>query len=212
MSDADREKWNTRYREGSYAARVHPTALLAEWLPRLPRGRALDVACGAGRNALWIAEAGWEVDAIDISSAALERAAATAAKRSLEVRWIEADLEAAPLPDGTYDLIVVVRYVNPDLMPRLIRLLREGGHLLCEQHLHTACEVVGPADPAFRLDAGELLGLVANLRVLWYREGLVEDPDGRMAALAQIVACRSHPGSELAPGRPLRPSPDFLAP
>ncbi len=92
MSEADRDKWDTRYRQGSYQARTHPTELLAEWLPQLPRGRALDVACGAGRNALYLAEAGYEVEAIDISRVALERLRETARARGLDVTCIETDL------------------------------------------------------------------------------------------------------------------------
>jgi len=55
MSDADRERWNARYAAGEYAARTHPSPLLAAWIDRLPRGRALDVACGLGRNAIHLA-------------------------------------------------------------------------------------------------------------------------------------------------------------
>ena len=62
MSHADRDKWDKRYREGSYGTRTYPSELLAEWLPQLQKGRALDVACGAGRNALYLAAAGYVVD------------------------------------------------------------------------------------------------------------------------------------------------------
>ena len=109
MSEADRDKWDTRFRQGSYQARTHPTELLVEWLPHLPRGRALDVACGAGRNALYLAEAGYEVDAIDISSVALDRLRETAQTRGVEVTCIETDLESAELPNQSYDLIVMAR-------------------------------------------------------------------------------------------------------
>ncbi len=194
MSEADRDKWDKRYREGSYQARTHPTELLAEWLPRLPRGRALDVACGGGRNALYLAEAGYEVDAIDISSVALDRLRETAQARGLEVTCIEADLESAELPDQRYDLIVMARYTNASLIPRLIGLLRDGGHFLCEVHLATDHDVIGPSDPAFRMAPNELLKLEAELRVLFYREAIVEDPDGRQSALAQLVACRGSAG------------------
>jgi tellurite methyltransferase len=226
MSEADREKWDARYREGAYAERRHPTALLAEWLPRLTPGRALDVACGAGRNALFLASGGYRVDAVDISRAALERARAEAAERRLEVRWIEADLEpdgAAASPNATanapatagtsadllsgvlppearYDLIVWVRYVNAALMPGLIARLGEGGHLLCEQHLATTeSDVAGPRNPAFRVRPGALLRSAVGLRVLFYHEGLIEDPDGKPATLARLVACRGAPGAGPAP-------------
>ncbi len=194
MSEADRETWDTRYRQGSYQARTHPTELLAEWLPQLPRGRALDVACGAGRNALYLAEAGYEVEAIDISRVALDRLRETAQARSLDVTCIETDLESCELPNQSYDLIVMARYTQPSLIPPLIGLLREGGHFLCEEHLATDRDVIGPSNPAFRMAPNELLQLAAELRVLYYREAIVEDPDGRQAALAQLVACRGSAG------------------
>ena len=195
MSQDDREKWDRRYREGSYKARTHPTELLVEWLPRLPRGRALDVACGAGRNSLYLAEAGYDIDAIDISSVALDRLRATAQTRDLQISCIESDLESKPLPDRTYDLIVMVRYTSPALISRLLPLLSDGGHFLCEEHLSTDRDVIGPTDPAFRMAPNELLRLAAELRVLFYCEAIVDDPDGRQVALAQLVACQDswHP-------------------
>lgn len=190
MSTADREKWNDRYRTGAYKARTHPTQLLADWLAKLPKGRALDVACGAGRNALYLAEHGYAVDAADISGVALERARASARERGLDVDWLEIDLESEPLPERRYDLIVMVRYTNPSLVPELIRRLGDGGYLLCEEHLETHREVVGPTNARFRVRPNELLGLARGVRVVYYREGLIDDPDGRTAALAQLVACR----------------------
>jgi tellurite methyltransferase len=195
VSEADRAKWNARYRDGAYAARTHPSVLLAQWPARLPPGRALDVACGAGRNSLFLAAAGREVDAVDISAAALERARRTAAERGLEVRWIEADLEedpAAALPAGPYAVIVHVRYVNPRLLPCLLERLGRGGVLLCEQHVESAEDVAGPRNPAFRLRRNELLRDAMTAAgperdVLFYQEGLVTDPDGRRVALAQLV-------------------------
>ena len=93
MSAAERDKWDARYRDGAYSDRTHPTALLREWLPRLSRGRALDVACGAGRNALYLAANGFDVTALDISSVALERGRAAAQERSLDIEWLCADLD-----------------------------------------------------------------------------------------------------------------------
>ena len=200
MSTADRLKWDERYRAGSYAARPHPTRLLEERLSDLPRGRALDVACGAGRNALFLAEAGYEVDAVDVSRAGLERGARSAAERGLAVNWIEADLEltspAAALRHSDYALIVMVRYVNMPLILALAGRLGDGGCLVCEQHIKTTRDVVGPKNPAYRLAPNELLGVAGDLRVLFYREDIVEDPDGRPAALAQLIACRGAPRFE----------------
>lgn len=194
MSQADRDKWDQRYAEGEYFARTWATPYLEEWLPRLPGGRALDVACGAGRNSLLLAAAGYAVDAMDISEQALARARASAEARGLEVNWIVADLDDAPVPEDAYDLIVVVRYLHRPLCARLEAALREGGHLLYEQHLVSERPVGGPRSASFRLQPNELLSLFQGLRVLDYREGLDEDPDGKLMALARLVACKGSPG------------------
>ncbi len=191
MSTAEREKWDNRYRAGAYEGRTHPTALLAEWLPQIPQGRALDVACGAGRNALFLADRGFQVDALDISAVALERARRSAADRELTINWLCADLDGeieAALPEGSYELIVWVRYVHRTLMPHLVARLAPTGVLVCEQHLTAEGSVAGPSNPAFRLAPGELLRMAAAMQVVHYREGMIEDPDGRTVALAQLVA------------------------
>ena len=192
MSEADLRKWNERYRAGAYSDRRHPTALLARFAGQLRGGRALDVACGAGRNALFLAEAGFEVDAIDISEAGLERLRAEASAADLEINAISADLEHG-IPDtltltSDYDLIVMVRYVNLPLVVSLAARLGPTGILISEQHLRTNEDVIGPRNPAYRLAPNELLDTVPDLRVHYYREGIVTDPDGRRAALAQLVA------------------------
>ena len=160
MSAAEREKWDARYRDGAYESRSHPTALLAEWLPRLPRGRALDVACGAGRNALFLAANGYTVSALDISRVALDRGRRAADERRLEVAWLCADLDEDPeraLPPGGFDVVVWVRYVHRTLMPHLIERLAVGGAVLCEERLKSgAVPVAGRTSAVCRLGAGEV--------------------------------------------------------
>jgi tellurite methyltransferase len=194
VSAAERDKWNARYSDGAYEGRTHPSALLATWLPRLARGRALDVACGAGRNALALAGAGFTVAAIDISDVALARARQSATARGLAVDWLCADLEKDPdeaLPPGPFETIVWVRYVHRALMPHLVARLAPGGVLVTEQHLASVQPVAGPTSAGFRLTAGELERAAAGLARLYYYEGEVVDPDGRTVALAQLVAQRS---------------------
>ena len=190
MSAAEREKWDARYRDGAYEDRTHPTALLAEWLPRLPRGRALDVACGAGRNALYLAANGYAVTALDISRTALDRAQTAAAERGLTVEWLCVDLDEDPervLPAGGFDLIVWVRYVHSTLMPHLMARLAVGGAIVCEQHFATGAPVAGPRSAEFRLPPGALRRSAQGLRVAHAYEGPVVDPDGRPVALTQLI-------------------------
>jgi SAM-dependent methyltransferase len=190
VSSAERDKWDARYRDGAYESRTHPTALLAQWLPRLPRGRALDVACGAGRNALFLATNGYAVTALDISRVALERGRRSAAELGLTLEWLCADLDDDParaLPAGPFDLIVWVRYVHRTLLPHLVARLAPSGALLCEQHLLTGEAVAGPTSAQFRLAPGELSAAAQGLRIEHSFEGLAIDPDGRSVALAQLI-------------------------
>lgn len=194
MSAAERDKWDARYRDGAYRDRKHPTALLADRLPQLPRGRALDVACGAGRNALFLAANGFAVTALDISRVALELGRRAAAERGLTVEWLRADLDEdleRALPAGPFDLIVWARYVHRTLMPHLVARLDLGGALVCEQHLVTDAPVAGPTSTEFRLARGELRGSAQGLRIEHSFEGLVVDPDGRSVALTQLIGTKT---------------------
>jgi tellurite methyltransferase len=200
VSQADADKWNERYREGAYATRTYPSAFVEQWLPRLEidsaRPRALDIGCGAGRNALHLARHGWHVDAIDVSAVALDQLAAKARAEELEVNCIQADLDAAQgLPQAVstpeqYDLALVIRYTQLPLLGRLAHSLRPGGYLIVELHLQTDAEVVGPRNPKFRVAPGALCKAAEGLQVVFSNEGLVQEPDGRTAALAQLVARR----------------------
>lgn len=200
VSQADRDRWNARYGSGAYAEREHPSALLEVWLPKLLAARsshpasvprALDVACGAGRNSLWLARQGFAVTGVDISDAALEIAAARAAAQGLTVDLQALDLEAGlPANLGSYDLIVVMRYLDRALFARLPERLNPGGYIICEVHLESAAEVIGPRGSAFRAAPGELAAAFGGIEVVAAEEGVFTDPDGRPAALARLVARR----------------------
>jgi tellurite methyltransferase len=196
VSQDERSRWDRRYATGEYVPRADPTPFLLEWLERIPVGRALDVATGTGRNALALAEAGYEVDAVDISAVAIERARAEARRRGLRVNWVVADLDAGELPGDGYDLITVLRYRNPDLWPRLEAALAPDGWILIEHHLQTdRQDVAGPGDDAFRLAPGELLDAFGDLRIVHYSEGVEPTDDGdALFALARLVACTGDPG------------------
>jgi tellurite methyltransferase len=211
MSSTDRDKWNVRYRAGAYAERAHPSLLVAETVPdivstqRAASGadaelRALDLACGAGRNALFLASLGYRVDALDIAAEALARGAATARSRGLGVSWLEHDLDLG-LPRGLrgYDLILIMRYLDLSLVAAAAERLQPGGYLVCEAHLVTRESVIGPRDPTFRVRPGELRTAAAALDTVEYWEGMSTDPDGRAVALARLVAWK--PFAELTAPR-----------
>lgn len=195
MSDADRDRWNERYRQGAYADREHPSPWLVDCLPEAPMGRALDVACGAGRNALYLAERGYAVTGVDISGEALSRARRSARTRGLKVDWIERDLDTGPGVRGPFDLIVLVRYVDLALLRALCRELAPAGCLVLEEHLATERDdVAGPRNPAFRVPSGALGRAVRELEMIDSFEGEVVDPDGRPAVVARLFARRPASG------------------
>ena len=194
MSKADRQRWDAKYAAGKYAERKHPSALLDAWIDRLPRGRALDVACGLGRNAIHLAAHGYAVDAMDISGVALAGARERAGAAGVEVNWIETDLERPDIACGAYDVIVVARFLERPLIPRLIDALRPGGHVVYDHHCITPADVGGPTSHRFRARPNELLDRFRALRVLFYEEGITTDPDGSRMALARLVACKGSPG------------------
>ena len=188
MSAVDREKWNRRYREGAYRARTHPSVFLEECAAALPApGRALDLACGTGRNAVYLAGLGFAVDAVDISAEAL--AIGRARTRALPIRWLEHDLDSGFVPEAGYDVIVNIRFVNLPLLESLVPWLRPNGVMIVEQHLATARDdVIGPKNPAFRVARGELARLASTLTIERVQEDVFADPDGRNAALSRLVA------------------------
>jgi len=202
MSDSDRDKWQARYLDGAYLGRDHPSVLLAEHMPDIQATqravvgetaelRALDIACGAGRNALFLAGLGYSVDGLDISAEALARGEAAAQAAGVEISWIEHDLDQGlprRLPD--YDLIVIMRYLDLSLVQAAAERLRQGGYLVCEVHLVTDEPVIGPRDANFRAWPGELRGAAGDLEIVEFWEGRTKDPDGRDVALARLVACR----------------------
>jgi SAM-dependent methyltransferase len=196
MSLDERSRWDRRYDTGEYVPRSRPAPFLLQWLDHVPVGRALDVATGTGRNALALAQAGFEVDAVDISTVAIDRARAEAERRGLEVTWTVADLDTADLPGADYDLITVVRYRNRELWPKLASALAPDGWILVEHHLQThRRDVVGPSDDAFRLAPGELLEAFEDLRIVHYSEHVEPtDAGDALFVIARLVACAGDPG------------------
>ena len=191
----ERTVWDGRYRRGEYVPRSHPSPFLVEWLARIPAGLALDIACGAGRNSFALAEAGFSVEAIDISNTAIDMARQTAAERSLSINWHVSNIREFHLPAATYNLITVFRYRDPQLWPRLIESLAPDGWILVEHHMKTTLDVAGPTTPEFRLDPQELLCAFDSLRIVHYTEQVEPaDQPAHQFVIARIAACNGDPG------------------
>ncbi len=150
------------------------------------RGLALDVACGSGRNALWLAQRGLDVLGLDRDASRLEVLRGLAAARSLPLRTGLVDLEAGrDIGHGQYAVIVVFNYLQRPLFPAIRRALAPEGLLVYETFTTAHAARGKPTNPDFLLRPGELLERVASLQVLRHREG---DFEGR--SLASVVARR----------------------
>jgi len=138
-------------------------------------GRVLDLACGKGRNALYLATRGFDVTAIDIAAVALEAGRRQAEERSLPIHWQQADLESLQLPAAEYDLIVNINYLQRSLIPPMKTALKHGGHVIFETYLIDQQALGYPKNPDYLLAHNELLNQFRDFRVLWYREGKFRD-------------------------------------
>lgn len=149
MSEA--ERWDERYRERPLLWSAEPNQFVADELAGLEPGTAVDLACGEGRNAVWLAELGWQVTGIDFSAVALERARSMAADRDVEVEWVQADLLEWE-PGRTFDLVLIAYVHLPPadreaLMGRAVEWVGAGGHLFLVAHDVSTAGVSGPPDP-----------------------------------------------------------------
>ncbi len=165
-----------------------PSSWLIENADLLPRGRALDVACGRGRHALLLASAGFDVHAIDRNPQAIGHLRDTANRLRLTITSGVVDLETDPPPalgTGEYDLILGFNYLHRPLMPALKSAVKPGGRIFYETFTTRQAERGHPTNPAFLLKDRELAELMAPFAVLRSREG---DFDGRF--IASIVAER----------------------
>jgi SAM-dependent methyltransferase len=135
----DREQWDERYAGSELIWTAEPNRFVVEELADLPPGRALDLGTGEGRNAIWLAERGWRVTAVDFSAVGLAKAARLAASRDATVDWVEADVrEYQPAP-AAYDLVLAAYLHLPEAeWAQVLRggsaALAPGGTLLVVGH------------------------------------------------------------------------------
>lgn len=181
------KRWDARWREKAQNADWQADPWLKRVLPLLDRGQVLDVACGSGRNTLYLAEQHFDVTAVDLSPQALELLTQEAVDRALVVKTLLVDLESAPLlPKGPFDLIIDFFYLHRPLILMLADLLRPGGLLVFRTFSRAGEFSESGLDPRFVLAPGELLQLFSGWEVLLHEEGL--EPSSKGGSLAGIVA------------------------
>lgn len=174
MSEQDRQRWNTRYRE--QAGTGEPSGFLRSLEDRLPStGRALDVAGGAGHDALWLARRGLDVTLADISDVALERAGEAAREARVGLRLQRLDVELEPLPPGPYALVLCLNFLWRPLFAEFPKVLAPGGLLVFAQPTRSNLRRHAHPSARFLLEDGELPRLVQGLEIVSYTEGWTEE-------------------------------------
>ena len=179
------EEWNQRYRSGEQLFET-PALLVEQFAAGLPPGDALDLACGPGRNALYLAERGWRVTAVDGSEPAIQLLRERARQRKRQVETRVADLERGEfaIPAKSFDLICDCYYLQRSLIPDMQRGTRRGGIVIAIVHLTEPGQTEGTAT---RATPGELRKFFEGWDILHYFEGMPHESCHRRA-VAEIVA------------------------
>ena len=196
-SDPSRERWNRRWAgEERVHASTAPSRFVVAEVAGLRPGAALDLACGAGRNAVWLAGQGWRVTAVDFSAVALRMARGLEAERRVSVEWVEADVLAWMPPARAYDLVCVLYLQLPaaerrTALGRAAAAVRPGGTLLVLGHdlLNLTEGWGGPTQADVLFTPDDVVAEIGDLRIEKAERvrRTVDDSDAAREAIDALV-------------------------
>jgi SAM-dependent methyltransferase len=195
----EREDWNARHGEAGLLFGADPNRFLVAEVAELPPGRALDLACGSGRNAVWLAARGWEVTGVDFSDVALAQARALAAERGVEVEWVEGDLLDWEPGEPAYDLVAVLYLQLPaderrEVLARAAAAVTSGGTVLVVGHdlENLNGGHGGPKDPAVLFTPADVAAELPGLQIEKAERVLrpVRTEGGEVQAIDALVRAR----------------------
>jgi 2-polyprenyl-3-methyl-5-hydroxy-6-metoxy-1,4-benzoquinol methylase len=194
----EREEWDERYAGHELLWHAEPNRFVVEEVGGLAPGTALDLACGEGRNAVWLAEQGWRATGVDFSAVALAKGRRMAEQRGVTVEWIESDLREWE-PPGRFDLVIVMYLHLPEQTRRATfataaRAVAPGGTILVVGHdrENLTAGTGGPQDEAVLFTAAEVVGVLDAVGGFTIRRAeqvrrQVETEDGPVDALDALV-------------------------
>lgn len=182
----DKMIWDKKYETDAYILGKEPVEFLREHIDILPKGKVLDIAMGEGRNAVFLAKYGFEVDGCDISERAITKARELARENHVTIHAFVADLETYQLPKDTYDVIACFYYLQRDLVPQMKAALKPGGVIIYETYTTENRErgFEGPKNMDYLLKPNELLDLFKDLKIIYYRELTLNNKK----AIASLIA------------------------
>jgi 2-polyprenyl-3-methyl-5-hydroxy-6-metoxy-1,4-benzoquinol methylase len=186
---SDQKRWDERFRGKGFAFGKEPNPFLKKHIHLLQKGKTLDIASGEGRNAIFLAQHGFEVDAVDISDRGLKKAQKLAGDKGVKINTLLVDLDQYQIGKEKYDLIANFYFLRRSLISKIKKGLKKGGRVVFETYIleqrNLATE--GPKQARYFLKQNELLRLFKDFRILFYREGVFKE-GGRRKAVASLIA------------------------
>lgn len=178
----DKERWNIRHVTKPMKITVSP--IVQNYVKHAKVGKALDLACGTGRNTHFLEDLGFSVDAVDLSDYAL-----SCVKDIDGIKKIEVDLDSYDLEKNSYELIINTNYLNRRLMKQMINALKDGGLIIFETFIeaHEKPEQ-GSMNPDYLLEKNELLKAFIDLDIIFYEEKDGVNLRGEKNKTASLVA------------------------
>jgi tellurite methyltransferase len=183
----DKDRWNEKYDTEVYLFGEKPIPFLTDNIHILPKGKALDVAMGEGRNGVYLAAQGFDVTGLDISEKGLEKAHVLAAKNNVTIKTKVVDLESIQFEPNSYDLILCTYYMDRGLYKKFRDALKPGGMLLIETYNIDYLKY-RRFNAKWALNTNELLDLFKGMRILRY-----QDYDDTREAYSSIIAQKPSP-------------------
>jgi SAM-dependent methyltransferase len=181
MGDTDnRARWDRKYEEGLPSLTVPDPFFVSAYERLVDRlfpnaGMALDLAAGLGRHALWLANRGWQVNAVDISEVAIGKLSQAAGQLNLKINLFTIDAAEYEFRPAQFDLIVLFYHLDRSLFPRIVSALNPGGLFICKMAAHWDSEIPSAKANFKLLDRNEIVSLVPDLEVIDHHERPVRD-------------------------------------
>jgi len=185
----DQKRWDERFGKKDFALGKEANPFLKKHIALLPKGKALDIAVGEGRNAVFLARRGFDVDAVDISKMGLKKAQELAKEMGVKIHTFHGDLDTYKIREGHYDLIANFYFLKRSLLSKIKKGLKKGGMVIFETYIleHQNLGIGGPKQSRYFLKPNELLKLFSEFRILRYREGVFKE-GGKRKAIASLTA------------------------
>ena len=185
-AETDKERWNEKYSGDTYRFGKDPIPYLVEHLNRLPKGKALDLAMGEGRNGVFLATKGFQVTGLDISEKGLEKAQALAEAQGVMIETKVADLDHASLGTNEYDVVLCTYYLDRGLFPKMKQAVKPGGMVVVETYTMDHLKYRPQFRKEWLLEKNELVEWFKDFTILDYQV-----VDNGESAFASIIAQKS---------------------